>query len=85
MRKIAVIGTFWLAMQRILLASQIGEREVIFRIENELFCLYHFRVQKISKYLIAMAVRSFFRVKNPGKIPLLLLPIKYLDIDRTQK
>ena len=44
-RKIAVLSTFWLATQRVLIASQIGEREVIFRIEIELFRIHHFRVQ----------------------------------------
>ena len=42
--KIAVLRTFWLATQRVLIASQNGEREVIFRIEIELFCIHHFRV-----------------------------------------
>ena len=43
-RKIAVLRTFWLATQRVLIASQIRDREVIFRIEMELFCIHHFRV-----------------------------------------
>ena len=44
-RKIAVLCKFWLATQRVLIASQIGEREVIFCIEIELFCIHHFRVR----------------------------------------
>ena len=44
-RKIAVLRTFWLATQRVLIASQNGEREVIFRIEMELFCIHHLRVR----------------------------------------
>ena len=44
MQKIAVLRTFWLATQRVLIASQNGEREVIFRIEIQLFCIHHFRV-----------------------------------------
>ena len=43
-RKIAVLRTFWLATQQVLIASQNGEREVIFRIEIELFCIHHLRV-----------------------------------------
>ena len=44
-RKIAVLPTFWLATQRVLIASQNGDREVIFRIEIELFCIHHLRVR----------------------------------------
>ena len=44
-RKIAVLRTFWLATQRVLIVSQNGEREVIFRIEIKLFCIHHFRVR----------------------------------------
>ena len=44
-RKTAILWTFSLATQRVLIASQIGEREVIFRIEIELFCIHHFRVK----------------------------------------
>ena len=44
-QKIAVLRTFWLATQWVLIASQIREREVIFRIEIELFCIHHFRVR----------------------------------------
>ena len=44
-RKTAIFRTFSLAMQRVLIASQNGEREVIFRIEIELFCIHHFRVR----------------------------------------
>ena len=44
-RKIAVLPTFWLATQRELIASQNGEREEIFRIEIELFCIHHFLVR----------------------------------------
>ena len=44
-RKIAVLRMFWLATQRVLIASQIGEREVIFLIEIELFGIHHFRVR----------------------------------------
>ena len=44
-QKIAVFPTFWLATQRVLVVSQFGEREVIFRIEIELFCIHHFRVR----------------------------------------
>ena len=44
-QKIAVLRTFWYATQRVLITSQIGEREVIFRIEMELFCIHHFRVR----------------------------------------
>ena len=43
-RKIAVLPTFWLATQRVLIVSQNGEREVIFRIERELFYIHHLRV-----------------------------------------
>ena len=43
-RKIAVLRTFWLATQRVLIVSQNGEPEVIFRIEIQLFCIHHFRV-----------------------------------------
>ena len=44
LRKIAVLRTFWLATQRVLIASQIRDREGIFRIEIELFYIHHFRV-----------------------------------------
>ena len=44
-RKIAVLRMFWLAKQRVLIASQIGEREVIFLIKIELFGTHHFRVR----------------------------------------
>ena len=44
-QKIAVLRTFWLATKRVLIASKIGEREVIFHIEIELFCIYHFGVR----------------------------------------
>ena len=44
-RKIAVLRTFWLATQRVLIVSQNGEREVIFRIEIELFCIHHLRMR----------------------------------------
>ena len=44
-RKIVVLRKFWLATQQVLIASQHGEREVIFRIEIELFCIHHFRVR----------------------------------------
>ena len=44
-QKIAVLSTFWLATKRVLIASQIGEREVIFRVEIELFCIHYFRVR----------------------------------------
>ena len=44
-RKTAIFRTFSLATQRVLIASQKGEREVIFRIEIELFCIHHFRVR----------------------------------------
>ena len=43
-RKIAVLRTFWLATQWVLIVSQNREREVIFRIEIELFCIPHLRV-----------------------------------------
>ena len=59
-QKIAVLRTFWLATQRVLIASQIGEREVIFRIEMDLFCIHHFRVRQISKYLIASKSSGIF-------------------------
>ena len=41
----AIFRTFSLATQRVLIASQIGGREVIFRIEIELFCIHHFLVR----------------------------------------
>ena len=44
-RKTAIFWTFSLAMQRVLIASQNGEREVIFRTEIELLCIHHFRVR----------------------------------------
>ena len=44
-RKTAIFRTFSLATQRVLIASQNGEREEIFRIEIELFCTHHFRVR----------------------------------------
>ena len=44
-RKIAVLLTFWLATQGVLIVSQNREREVIFRIEIELFCIHHLRVR----------------------------------------
>ena len=44
-QKIAVFRTFWLATKRVLIASQNGECEVIFRIEIELLCIHHFRVR----------------------------------------
>ena len=44
-QKIAVLRTFWLGTQWVLIASQFGERDVIFRIEIELFCIHHFRVR----------------------------------------
>ena len=44
-RKTAIFRMFWLATQRVLIASQIGEREVIFRIGIELFCIHHIRVR----------------------------------------
>ena len=44
-QKIAVLSTFWLATKRVLIASEIGEWEVIFRVEIELFCIHHFRVR----------------------------------------
>ena len=44
-QKIAVLSTFWLATKRVLIASRIGEREVIFRVKIELFCIHHFRVR----------------------------------------
>ena len=43
-QKIAVLRTFLLATQRVLIASRNGEREVICRIEIQLFCIHHFRV-----------------------------------------
>ena len=43
--KTAIFRTFSLATQRVLIASQNGEREEIFRIEIELFCIHHFRVR----------------------------------------
>ena len=45
MQKIAVLRTFWLAIQRVLIASQFGEREAFFRIEIELFCIHRFPVR----------------------------------------
>ena len=42
--KIAVLRTLWPATQQVLIASQNEEREVIFRIEIQLFCIHHFRV-----------------------------------------
>ena len=44
-QKIAVLSTFWLATKQVLIASEIREREVIFRVEIELFCIHHFRVR----------------------------------------
>ena len=44
-QKIAVLFTFWLTTQRVLIASQIGDRDVIFRIEIEHFCIHHFCVR----------------------------------------
>ena len=44
MRKTAIFRTFSLATKRVLIASQNGEREVIFRIEIELFCIHHILV-----------------------------------------
>ena len=44
-RKTAIFRTFSLATQRVLIASQNGEQEVIFRIEIELFCIHHFPVR----------------------------------------
>ena len=44
-RKTAIFRTFSLATQRVLIASQNGDREVIFRIEIQLFCVHHFRVR----------------------------------------
>ena len=43
-RKTAMFHTFSLATQQVLIASENGEREVIFRIEIELFGIHHFRV-----------------------------------------
>ena len=43
--KTVFFRTLSLATQRVLIASQNGEREVIFRIEIELFCIHHFRVR----------------------------------------
>ena len=44
-RKTAIFRTFSHATQRVLIAPQNGEPEVIFRIEVELFCIHHFRVR----------------------------------------
>ena len=44
-RKTAIFWSFSLATQRVLIALQIGDREVIFRIEIELFCIHHFSVK----------------------------------------
>ena len=44
-RETSIFRTFSLATQRVLIASQNGEREVIFRIEIELFCIHHFLVR----------------------------------------
>ena len=43
--KTAIFHTFSLATLRVLIASENGDREVIFRIEIELFCIHHFRVR----------------------------------------
>ena len=43
-RQIAVFHTFSSATQRALVVSQIGEKEVILRIEMQLFRIHHFGV-----------------------------------------
>ena len=84
-RKIAVLRTFWPATQWALIASQIGEREVIFRIEIELFCIHHFRVRWISKYLIASKSSGIFPGFFTRKNERTAIAIKYLDIYHTPK
>ena len=54
-RKIAVFRTFSSVTHRVLVVSQIGRREVILRIEMQLFRIHHFVVAEISIYLIASA------------------------------
>ena len=43
-RKIALFHTFTSATRRVLVVSQIGEKEVILRIEMQLFRIHHFGV-----------------------------------------
>ena len=43
--KTAVFSTFSLATQRLLLGTRIGDREMIYRIEMQLFRIHHFCVQ----------------------------------------
>ena len=56
-RKTAMFVTFSSAVKRALVVSQIREREVIFRVEMQLFrILHHFGLPQISKYSMAMEV-----------------------------